>query len=120
MLKPLQKAGQWAFRRADALFNPVFGEHLNPLYYLGAIAYWMLWIVVVTGLYLYVFFRTGVEEAYSSVEYLTVQQWWLGGVCAACTAMRPTPWCWRWLRTSSGISCSTVTAASAGSRGSPA
>jgi NAD(P)H-flavin reductase len=58
----------------------VFGDRLNPLYYLGAITYWLLWVVVATGLYLYIFFRTGVEEAYSSVEYLTVQQWWLGGV----------------------------------------
>jgi quinol-cytochrome oxidoreductase complex cytochrome b subunit len=80
MLKPVQKAGQWAFRRADALFNAVFGEHLNPLFHLGALSYFMLWVVVASGLYLYVFFKTGVQEAYHSVEALTVQQWWLGGV----------------------------------------
>jgi len=80
MLKLVQKAGQWAFRRADGVFNRVFGEHLNPLFHLGALAYLMLWVVVVTGLYLYVFFKTGVQEAYDSVEQLTVQQWWLGGV----------------------------------------
>ena len=80
MLRMIQGAGRWAFHRADAVFNRVFGDRLNPLYYLGAIAYWMLWLVVGTGLYLYVFFRTGVEEAYASVEYLTVQQWWLGGI----------------------------------------
>ena len=80
MLKLVQKAGQWAFRRADGVFNRVFGEHLNPLFHLGALAYLMLWVVVVTGLYLYVFFKTGVQEAYDSVQSLTVQQWWLGGV----------------------------------------
>ncbi len=80
VLRHLQNAGRWLFLRADALFNRIFGERLNPLYYLGAISYWMLWIVVGTGIYLYIFFRTGVQEAYSSVEYLTVQQWWLGGV----------------------------------------
>src|SRR3970282_208736 len=40
----------------------------------------MLWVVVGTGLDLYVFFKTGVDEAYASVEYLTHQQWYLGGV----------------------------------------
>jgi CDP-4-dehydro-6-deoxyglucose reductase, E3 len=80
LLKPLQRAGQWAFRRADGLFSAVFGERLNPLFHLGALSYFMLWVVVATGLYLYVFFKTGVQEAYDSVEYLTVQQWWLGGV----------------------------------------
>jgi CDP-4-dehydro-6-deoxyglucose reductase, E3 len=80
VLKLIQTAGQRLFHHADAVFNRVFGDHLNPLYYLGAIAYWLLWIAVATGLYLYIFFRTGVEEAYNSVEYLTVQQWWLGGV----------------------------------------
>jgi len=80
VLRLIQTAGRRLFHQADAVFNRVFGDHLNPLYYLGAIAYWLLWVAVATGLYLYIFFRTGVEEAYSSVEYLTVQQWWLGGV----------------------------------------
>jgi len=61
VLRHLQNAGRWLFLRADALFNRIFGERLNPLYYLGAISYWMLWIVVGTGIYLYIFFRTGVQ-----------------------------------------------------------
>jgi NAD(P)H-flavin reductase/quinol-cytochrome oxidoreductase complex cytochrome b subunit len=80
VLRLVQTAGQWVFRRADGLFNRVFGEHLNPLFRLGALSYFMLWVVVATGLYLYVFFKTGVEEAYQSVESLSVQQWWLGGI----------------------------------------
>lgn len=80
MLKRLQQAGQWLFLRFEALFNLAFGDRLNPLYYLGPIAYYMLWIVVATGLYLYAFFKTGVNEAYASIEYLTHQQWYLGGV----------------------------------------
>jgi NAD(P)H-flavin reductase/ferredoxin len=80
MLKLLQRSGQWLFLRFEALFNLAFGDRLNPLYYLGPIAYYMLWIVVVTGLYLYAFFKTGVNEAYASVEFLTHEQWYLGGV----------------------------------------
>ncbi len=80
MLTRLQTSGQWLFLRLESLFNLAFGDRLNPLYYLGPIAYYMLWIVVVTGLYLYAFFETGVNEAYASVEYLTHQQWYFGGV----------------------------------------
>ena len=80
MLRRAQQAGQWLFLRVEAVFNLAFGDRLNPLYYLGPIAYFMFWIVVASGLYLYVFFKTGVDEAYASVEYLTHQQWYLGGV----------------------------------------
>jgi len=80
VLERVQLAGQWLFLRVEALFNLACGERMNPLYYLGPIAYFMLWIVVGTGLYLYVFFATGVDEAYNSVEYLTHEQWYLGGM----------------------------------------
>jgi NAD(P)H-flavin reductase/ferredoxin len=80
MLRTVQSAGRRVFHGLDALFNRVFGERSNPLYCLGGLAYWMLWIVVASGLYLYVFYRTGVEAAYSSVERLSLEQWWLGGV----------------------------------------
>jgi NAD(P)H-flavin reductase/ferredoxin len=80
VLRRIQLAGQWLFLRMEALFNLAFGDRMNPLYYLGPISYFMLWIVVVTGIYLYVFFETGVDEAYASVEYLTREQWYLGGV----------------------------------------
>ncbi|MBI2311697.1 MAG: cytochrome b N-terminal domain-containing protein [Betaproteobacteria bacterium] len=53
---------------------------MNPLYYLGPISYFMFWIVVASGLYLYAFFETSVTGAYSSVEYLTHDQRYIGGV----------------------------------------
>ncbi|MBI3067980.1 MAG: cytochrome b N-terminal domain-containing protein, partial [Betaproteobacteria bacterium] len=80
MLRRAQLAGQWVFLRVESLFNLAFGDRLNPLYYLGPIAYFMFWIVAVSGLYLYAFFETGVAEAYDSVEHLTREQWYLGGV----------------------------------------
>ncbi|MCC7326487.1 MAG: cytochrome b N-terminal domain-containing protein [Burkholderiales bacterium] len=80
MLRLIQRTGQAAFLAVEGLFNKVFGDALNPFYYLGAIAYFLLWIVVGSGLYLYIFFGTGVREAYASVEYLTHNQWWLGGI----------------------------------------
>ncbi len=80
MLRLVQRAGQAAFLTAERLFNSVFGDRLNPFYYLGAIAYYLLWIAVGSGLYLYIFFKTGVHEAYDSVEALTHDPWFIGGI----------------------------------------
>ena len=80
MLHSLQKLSQHAFLAAERLFNAFFGERLNPLYYLGAITYFLLWIAIVTGLYLYAFFETSLAAAYPSVEALTHGQRYVGGV----------------------------------------
>jgi CDP-4-dehydro-6-deoxyglucose reductase, E3 len=80
LLKYIQRSGQWVFLKVEGVFNLAFGDRLNPLYYLGPISYFMFWLVVATGLYLYVFFKTGVNEAYGSVEYMTHQQWYLAGI----------------------------------------
>jgi len=69
-----------AFLWIEALFNRLLGERANPFYYLGAIAYFQLWIVVVSGLYLYLFFETSVTGAYDSVEAITHAQPWAGGI----------------------------------------
>lgn len=66
--------------RLESALNGAFGAGLNPFYHLGAIAYLMFWIIVVSGFYVYVFYDTGVEDAFSSVERLTHEQWYLGGV----------------------------------------
>jgi NAD(P)H-flavin reductase/ferredoxin len=80
MLARIQRAGRAVFLRVEAIFNLAFGERLNPLYYLGAISTWMFWIVLASGVYLYVFFDTGVERAYASVEGITHGQPWAGGI----------------------------------------
>jgi len=72
--------GQWFFLKVEALFNLAFGERNNPLYYLGPIAYYLMWLVVASGLYLYAFFETSVTGAYDSVEALTHGQRYAGGV----------------------------------------
>ncbi len=66
--------------RLENAFNAPFGQALNPWYHLGAITFYLFWIVVVSGVYLYIFYRTGVDEAYQSVERLTHDQWYAGGV----------------------------------------
>ena len=68
------------FERAEALLEFAFGQRLNPLAWLGAFGWFFFWIVAGTGIYLYIFFDTGVTDAYVSVEYITVDQWYLAGV----------------------------------------
>jgi CDP-4-dehydro-6-deoxyglucose reductase len=80
VLKRIQFVGRWLFLRIEAAFNAAFGDRLNPFYHLGEITFFLFWVVAATGLYLYAFFKTGVNEAYSSVEYVTYQQWWFGGM----------------------------------------
>ncbi len=80
MIKRLQLAMQWLFMRVEALFNVAFGDRLNPLYHLGAMCFFLFWIVAISGLYLYAFFKTGVADAYGSVQALTEGQWYAGGI----------------------------------------
>ena len=76
----LQRAAQGAFLVGERSLNAIFGERLNPFYYLGAITYYLFWVVIATGLYLYAFFETSVARAYPSVEALTHGQWYAGGL----------------------------------------
>jgi len=80
MLTLLQKLVRWFFMRVENLFNLAFGEKLNPFYHLGTISFWQFWLLIGTGVYLYVFADTGVHDAYESVERITHEQWWAGGI----------------------------------------
>uniref|UniRef100_UPI00333FEE67 FAD-binding oxidoreductase n=1 Tax=Castellaniella defragrans TaxID=75697 RepID=UPI00333FEE67 len=80
MIKRIQSLLQWVFLRIEAMFNAVFGDRINPFYHLGAISFFLFWVVGGSGLYLYIFFETGIVEAYDSVIALTNTQWWMGGI----------------------------------------
>jgi len=64
----------------EGWFDKAFGEEWNPLYYLGGLGYFYFWIVTVSGIYVYIFFDTGIPDAYLSVEMLSNEYWWHGGV----------------------------------------
>ena len=80
--------------RVETGFDAAFTPTLNPLYQLGALAWFFYWIVIATGIYLYVFFDTGVEDAYASIERITTCSGTRAASCAASTATPPTRWCW--------------------------
>ena len=80
MVKLLQALLRWCFMRVENLFNLAFGDKLNPFYHLGTISFWQFWLLVGTGFYLYIFADTGVHNAFESVEAITHDQWWAGGI----------------------------------------
>lgn len=63
-------------RGAERLFSPA----LNPLAQLGAISFFLFWVVAVSGIYLFIFFDTGIVDAYSSVEWISGPHWYHAGV----------------------------------------
>ena len=66
--------------RLEGALNKIFGNDLNPLYHLGALGFYFFWVIAVSGAYIYAFYDTGVEDTYNSVEYITHEQWYLGGI----------------------------------------
>lgn len=80
MLKSIQKAGQLAFELPQRWLDRAFGNSLNPLRHIGSLTIFLLWIVLISGLWITIFFHTSVEGAFASVEYMTIDQWYLGGI----------------------------------------
>jgi ferredoxin/coenzyme F420-reducing hydrogenase delta subunit len=76
----LRTVAKAAFESVDNLFDQAFGPELNPMHQLGALGWFFYWIVIVSGVYLYIFFDTGIHQAYESLEYITNVQWYAAGV----------------------------------------
>jgi len=68
------------FDESERVLSRIFPPRWNPLLNLGALGFFFYWIVVASGVYLFVFFGTGVNKAYDSVEYMTRDQWYAAGL----------------------------------------
>jgi len=68
------------FDAAETVLARVFPAAWNPLLNLGALGFFFYWVITASGIYLYIFFDTGVHDAYTSIEYITHEQWYLAGV----------------------------------------
>ncbi|MGF1640970.1 MAG: cytochrome b N-terminal domain-containing protein [Rhodospirillales bacterium] len=73
---PLRHGFMWF----EGWLDKSFGTAWNPMKSLGALGFYFFWIVAVSGIYVYIFYDTGVTAAYLSVEYITHRQWWLAGI----------------------------------------
>ncbi len=68
------------FDAGERLFALAFPANANPLLNLGALGFFFYWIVTVSGIYVYIFFDTGVTQAFASIEYMTNEQWYAAGL----------------------------------------
>lgn len=69
-----------AYLALESWFNISFGTQWNPLYHLGTLSFFLFWVILVSGIYLFLFFHGSLDGAYESVEYMTHEQWYVGGV----------------------------------------
>ncbi len=68
------------YRSLEHGFDAAFGSALNPLRNLGALAFLLFWLLAVSGIYLYTVLDTSASGAHASIERLSREQWYLGGV----------------------------------------
>lgn len=68
------------FQRCEEFFDQFFGGAHNPLRHLGAMGLYLLWIIVGSGIYLYIVIDTGVQQVYNSIGDITRDQWYFGGI----------------------------------------
>ena len=80
MLFYFQKAARAGLGLLHRPLARAFGPLENPLNHLGALIIFFCWIVLISGIWLLIFFRTSVSGAFESLEYLTNEQWYLGGI----------------------------------------
>ncbi len=64
----------------EAALGSFFPPAWNPMVNLGALGFFFYWIITASGIYVYIFFDTGVHNAYASIEYMTHEQWYLAGI----------------------------------------
>jgi ferredoxin len=73
ILKTLERTARRWLAMADRWMNRIYGSRLNPLYASGTIVVGLLVVLLVTGLYLILFYRIG--SPYGSVARITDQAW---------------------------------------------
>jgi ferredoxin/coenzyme F420-reducing hydrogenase delta subunit len=66
--------------RFEKPFSSWFSAENNPFHHLGALTIYFFWIILVSGIYLFLFYDTSVSGAWLSLEKITHGQWFAGGV----------------------------------------
>lgn len=76
LINPVKRA----YLALESWFNISFGTEWNPLYHLGTLSFFLFWIILVSGIYLFIPFHGSLEGAHASVEYMTHEQWYVAGI----------------------------------------
>jgi quinol-cytochrome oxidoreductase complex cytochrome b subunit/coenzyme F420-reducing hydrogenase delta subunit len=75
----LVRAGA-AYQWVETLLDRMVSAPLNPLYHTGTIAIFSLAVALVTGIYLFLFYRVGTDAAHRSIEEIMAQPWGVGAL----------------------------------------
>ena len=78
--RALRLATLAGYRRLEQRFDGPFGAALNPWRHLGALGFALFWLLAISGIYLYAVLDTSAQEAWHSIDRLSREQWYLGGV----------------------------------------
>ncbi len=78
--RALRLASLDGYRRLEHAFDLPFGAALNPWRHLGALGFLLFWVLAVSGIYLYAVLDTSAQGAWRSIDTLSREQWYLGGV----------------------------------------
>ena len=76
LVNPIKRA----YLALESWFNISFGTEWNPLYHLGTLSFFLFWVILVSGIYLFIPFHGSINGAYASVEYMTHDQWYVAGI----------------------------------------
>jgi len=83
-MKPRRYHGSHAVLRLIARFERPFSSWFesqnNPVHHLGALTIYLFWIILVSGIYLFIFYDTSLSGAWLSMERITHEQWYAGGI----------------------------------------
>src|SRR5690349_8409162 len=79
MLHSVRLAMLSGVRAVEQFFDQCFGPSANPLRHLGALGFLLFWIIVASGVYLYVLCDTSVAGAYRSIDELSHGSWYFNG-----------------------------------------
>jgi len=76
----MKPAAARVLARLEAALSTGFAHAANPFHHLGALVVAFLWVALVTGIYLFIFYRTSLDGAWASVQALSVEQRYIGGI----------------------------------------
>ena len=76
--KPIRQPLQTMLLSLEALVDKPFGAKWNPLRQMGSIAFFLYWLVAVSGIIIYIWFDTHVPNAWQSIERITDNWYFMG------------------------------------------
>lgn len=80
MSNPIKSALRNGLFRLESGWDMLVGRESNPMYCLGAMSWFFFWVVGASGLYLFIPYDTSTARAWSSIEYISREQWYWGGI----------------------------------------